>query len=176
MAVRESPRIRRLRKDHERLTSLVDNSNLIRVEEAKGNPPETYVIRFTCKGIASIESDGTVAFSENHVVRIELHKEYPVKAPYINWITPIFHPNFNNSRVCFNAQLWSPEQRLDDLVIMLGRMIQFQHFNVDSPLDKSAAIWAKGHKSILPVDNRPLHHGLKDKVESRSPVIKIQVR
>ncbi len=176
MAEKESPRIRILRVDYERVKILINNSDFIHVDKVGGNPPESYLIRFTCKGIAGIDSQGTPIISENHRVMIELHKEYPVKAPHLKWTTPIFHPNFHDSKVCINDNLWSPEQRLDDLIIMLGRMIQFQHYNTESVLNSSAQNWTRMHQNELPLDDRPLHRGVIDKIENNSKIVKIRVR
>ena len=176
MGAIESPRIRRLRADYENVRKLAGNSDFIHIESIAGNPPEKYIIKFTCKGIAHIDSSQAPIISEEHKVKIELHKEYPVKAPYLVWMTDIFHPNFDGPKVCINDQFWSVEQKLEDLILMLGRMIQFQHFNVESKLDGIAASWAAAHRSILPIDNRPLYRGIKDPNSNTTNVIKINIK
>ena len=77
-------------------------------------------------------------------------------------MTPIFHPNIDETghHVCIDV--WYPSKFLDELCIMLGRMIQYKNFNSYSPLRSDAAIWAVEHEHLLPVDQRPLRRGNRE--------------
>ena len=101
-----------------------------------GDPPDRYTVTFTCNGL--IEVDGSLLFSNNHRVLIYLHRNYPSVQPQITWITPIFHPNVLDKKVCLGRS-WSPAMMLDDLCLELGAIIQYKTFNIDDPLNGTAA-------------------------------------
>ena len=48
-----NPRIRanRLRAEFERVRQLHDNSDLIHIETMAGDPPDHYIIRYTCRNL-----------------------------------------------------------------------------------------------------------------------------
>ena len=48
----------RLRNDYISIRNLVDRSDLIHVRATEGNPPEKYLIRFTCKGVEKVSPSG----------------------------------------------------------------------------------------------------------------------
>jgi hypothetical protein len=68
-------------------------------------------------------------------------------------ITPLFHPNFDDSTACI-GDFWAASEGLDDLIIRIGRMIAYQEYNTKSPLNGLAAKWASQHAHLLPIDAR----------------------
>jgi ubiquitin-protein ligase len=117
----------RLRNDYISIRSLVDRSDLIHVRATEGNPPEKYLIRFTCKGVEKVTPSGRPVYRESHEVRVYLHAEYPLKQPQLKWVTPIFHPNIHvTGAVCIGA--WWPAKTLDELLLTLGEMVQYKNF------------------------------------------------
>src|SRR5690606_4333611 len=88
-----------------------------------------------------------------HVVDVNLSLGYPRRAPQCKILTPIFHPNFDQSTVCI-GDFWAASEWLEDLVIRMGRMIAYQDYNIKSPLNGLAAKWAAEHPHLLPVDGR----------------------
>src|SRR5258705_11678184 len=68
-------------------------------------------------------------------------------------LTPVFHPNFDDAMVCI-GDFWAASERLDDLIIRLGRMIAYQEYNTKSPLNGLAAKWAAQNIDLLPIDVR----------------------
>ena len=68
-------------------------------------------------------------------------------------LTPVFHPNFDDSSVCI-GDFWAASESLDDLIIRIGRMITYQEYNTKSPLNGLAAKWAAQNTHLLPVDPR----------------------
>jgi ubiquitin-protein ligase len=157
-------RERRLQADRKKLANLVENSHLIRLAAAEGFPPEEYEIHFSCKGITRVGPAGPV-YGEHHRVHIDLPLEYPTKPPNIRWLTPLFHPNINAEGTWVCISHWYPSKFLDDLCIMLGRMIQYKNYNPYSFLNPDAAKWALEHSRLLPVDRRPLRDGDVHEVE-----------
>lgn len=149
-----NPRIDRLRADKAAIDNLCANSNLIKVERAIGEPPEDYIILFRCRGIAGL-NNGEPVFTHEHRVRIYLHVDYPRLEPSMQWLTPIFHPNISaNGQVCI--AVWYASKTLDELCIMLGRMIQYHNYDPESPKNLEAAWWAAQRREYFPVDGRDL--------------------
>ena len=166
----QSPRMRRLRADHELMKEMASRSDLISFETkgARANlPPETYIVTFKCKGIVDVDRQGTPKFGSCHQVEIYLHNQYPQRWPGMKWLTPIWHPNINhlNGSVCIDAAWWTASRSLDRLVVMLGEMLQYKNFHDDPtkppfPWDPEAARWCreyhKRHPDAFPVDKREL--------------------
>jgi len=165
-----TPRMRRLRADHERMRELASRSPLISFEAKSVRatlPPERYVITYLCKSIVGIDRSGKPKFAERHQVEIYLHNQYPQRWPGLRWLTPIWHPNINhlNGSVCIDAAWWSASRSLDRLVLMLGEMLQYKNFHDDPtqppfPWDAEAARWCRDyrnqHPDAFPVDRREL--------------------
>src|ERR1700691_5057259 len=76
-------------------------------------------------------------------------------------LTPVFHPNFDDSMVCI-GDFWAASEGLDRLVIRIGRMISYQEYNTKSPLNGLAAKWAAQNSNLLPIDPRPVAPPLID--------------
>jgi hypothetical protein len=78
-------------------------------------------------------------------------------------LTPVFHPNFDDSSVCI-GDFWAASESLDDLIVRIGRMISYQEYNTKSPLNGLAAKWAAQNAHLLPVDPRPIAPPLEQAV------------
>lgn len=145
----------RLRNDYKKIRELVDRSEFIHIVSTEGDPPERYLIRFTCRGVDRLKPDGNPIFTENHEVNIYLHAEYPLKQPQLKWMTPIFHPNIHvTGAVCIGA--WWPAKTLDELLLTLGEMVQYKNYDPKDPMNSKAAAWALRNKGFFPVDKRDL--------------------
>lgn len=167
--MRESPRIRRLRTDLKALEALKADSTILEFE-ARGNPPEEYLVRFCGKGFSLGSEPARVVVQEVHEVAIALGASYPRVVPGLQWKTPIFHPNISGSgTVCLGGYgaYWVPSLNLDELCEMLWDMIRYQNYDVTSPYNREAAEWARTQREYpLPIDPR----SIRDKVaESRLP-------
>ena len=181
--VEDSPRLRRLRGDYERMTELAARSDLIRFvarPERPGWPPERYLVTLTCKGIVGVDRQGRPKFGSQHQVEIYLHSQYPQRWPGLKWLSPIWHPNINhlNGTVCIDAAWWTAGRSLDRLVLMLGEMVQFKNFHDDPtappfPWDPEAARWCRDyrvkHPQAFPVDRRELLRPERIKLGAESP-------
>lgn len=164
----------RLLLEQNKLVNLNKRSEFIEVEPLEnvpGMPPEKYVVTFTCTGISALNSDQTPQASNFHQVSMYLSKDFPRQEPYLKWLTPIWHPNIEHKEpyhVCTNnVQNWYPGKSLDDLVMVLGEMVQYKRYHAEWkqpwPLDKEAAEWVVNYaepKGIIgqnkPFDERPL--------------------
>jgi ubiquitin-protein ligase len=169
-SVSESPRMRRLRADHQRMMELDARSDLIDVKTlggAAGMPPERYVVTFHVPSVIETDRRGNPKMGNKHQVEIYLHSDYPQRWPGLKWLTPIWHPNINhaNGSVCIDAAWWGAARSLDRLVIMMGEMLQYKNFHDDPtkppfPWDKEAAAWLRDyrrkHPDFVPTDRREL--------------------
>lgn len=186
--MRESPRIRRLRSDFKALEKLREESSILDFEVANTThdaPPESYAITFRGRGLWRADSSADVLIREQHVVHIHLGAAYPRMMPDLAWKTPIFHPNISGSGVvCLGGYgtHWVPSLNLDELCGMLWDMIRYKNFDVESPYNREAALWAKSQRAVrLPIDNRPLRDRIAGvaptkREAARPPITAVPVR
>ncbi|MBK8434762.1 MAG: hypothetical protein IPL28_27220 [Chloroflexi bacterium] len=145
----------RLRNDYNRVLEMVNRSDLLHIVRTEGDPPDKYQIRYTCRGVESINAAGAPTIREVHEVSVYLHAEYPLKQPQLKWLTPIFHPNIHaTGAVCIGA--WWPAKTLDELILNLGDMIQYKNLDPKDPMNSKAAAWALRNKHRFPIDERDL--------------------
>src|SRR5579863_6233548 len=149
-----SPRVRRLKLDFETLTQRLMGWPLIRISGTAGMPPEGYRFTYNVKGLF-VTPAGDIQERDIHEMEVNLSLGYPRRAPQCRMLTPIFHPNFDESTVCI-GDFWAASEGLDDLIVRIGRMITFQEYNTKSPLNGLAAKWAEQHAHLFPVDTRDL--------------------
>lgn len=152
---RSTVRSRRLQADLDQVRAAFDGSTLIRVQSVHGSPPETYHIQYNVRGLVR-GPNGQPVVREQHAVEIQLTREYPRQSPKCKMLTPIFHPNIEPAMICVGDH-WTAGERLVDLIVRIGEMITYQAYNIKSPLDGEAAMWADINRVHLPIDNCNLH-------------------
>ena len=165
--MRQSPRARRLAADFQAMLRLQNESSIVTFHH-QGDPPELYDVSFRGVGLWQLD-DGQVVPRDIHQVRLELGSAYPRMIPALSWRTPIFHPNIStNGVVCLGgySTFWVPSLKLDELCIMLWDMIRYKNFDVHSPYNREAALWARDQSTIeFPLDGR----SLRDRVSGDAP-------
>jgi ubiquitin-protein ligase len=149
-----SPRIRRLKLDHDQLVQKFAGWPLIQITGTAGMPPEVYRFAYNIKGLF-VSPTGEIQERSQHHLEVNLSLGYPRRAPQCRMLTPVFHPNFDDSTVCI-GDFWAASEGLDDLIIRIGRMIAYQEFNTKSPLNGLAAKWSDQHAHLFPVDARDI--------------------
>ena len=154
-ARRPSIRTRRLSADADQMRRAFAESPVIRLQSTAGEPPDTYTLAYHVRGLARGPGGAPVPRSD-HLVEIQLTREYPHQAPKCKMLTPIFHPNIEPTVICVGDH-WTAGQRLVDLAVRIGQMIAYQAYNIKSPLDGEAAMWADLNRVQLPIDPRDLH-------------------
>lgn len=159
-----SPRIRRLKLDHDLLQQRFAAWPLIQITGTAGMPPEVYRFAYNVKGLF-VTPGGEIQERAQHHLEVNLSLGYPRRAPQCRMLTPVFHPNFDEATVCI-GDFWAASEGLDDLIIRIGRMISYQEYNTKSPLNGLAAKWAEQHAHLFPVDARDIAPPL---VPSQSP-------
>ena len=149
-----SPRTRRLMLDEETLQRLLQGWPLIQITGKAGIPPEIYRFTYNLRGLY-VSGSGEILERDSHVLEVNLTLGYPRRAPQCRMLTPVFHPNFDDSMVCI-GDFWAASEGLDQLIIRIGRMISYQEYNTKSPLNGLAAKWAAQNSHLLPIDPRPI--------------------
>jgi hypothetical protein len=161
-----SPRQRRIRADFEKLKAEFGRHPYISIEyEGNGEEtPERYFVSFNgIKGIKlakeSTPERKAVEIIEHHKMEIYLHIDYPRLKPQCYMLTEIFHPNFRMASphdICI-GDYWASGETITDIIYQVGEMIQYQNYNVTSPLNGIAAKWARENSDMLPIDNKNLY-------------------
>jgi len=162
-----SPRTRRLMLDQEMLHALLSDWPLIQITGKAGIPPEIYRFTYNVKGLY-VSGSGEILERDSHILELNLSLGYPRRAPQCRMLTPVFHPNFDDSMVCI-GDFWAASEGLDDLIIRVGRMISYQEYNTKSPLNGLAAKWAAQNRHLLPIDARPIAPPISDKQPASPP-------
>lgn len=177
MAAYESPRIRRLRSDLAALESLRAESSVFQFRAA-GSPPQQYLLGFRGKSLA--RDRGKVIVRDFHEVEIKLGASYPRTMPELRWLTPIYHPNISEiGMVCLGAYgtHWVPSLALDELCVMLWDMARYQNYDIRSPYNREAALWAANQTAFrFPIDGRSLRDkrvalGRAEPAEGPEPIV-----
>ena len=149
-------RLRRLTADAEQMSAAFAGSDRIRVVSAAGSPPEVYQVEYHIKGLERPNKRKLEPVPrDRHLVEIQLTADYPRVSPACRMLTPVFHPNIDPAHVCVGDH-WTAGERLVDLVIRIGEMLAYQAYNIKSPLDGEAAMWADLNAGQFPTDPRPL--------------------
>jgi ubiquitin-protein ligase len=140
--------------DEQALEQRLHNWHRIRITGKAGMPPEIYRFAYNIRGLY-VAGSGEILERDTHVLEVNLSLGYPRRAPQCRMLTPVFHPNFDDSMVCI-GDFWAASEGLDDLIIRIGRMIAYQEYNTKSPLNGLAAKWAAQNTNLLPVDARTI--------------------
>jgi ubiquitin-protein ligase len=154
-------RLRRLTADAQQMAAAFRDFGPIRIVSTEGDPPEVYQLEYHVKGLERPAKKKQPVPREQHLVEIRLTSEYPRTSPQCRMLTPVFHPNIDPSHICVGDH-WTAGERLVDLAVRIGEMIAYQAYNIKSPLDAEAAMWADLQTAELPVDPRSLRPGNLD--------------
>lgn len=151
-------RLRRLSSDYGSVTALFESHPYVRIISADGDPPEKYTIEYHVTGL-SPRDDGELETRFVHRAEVYLPVDYPRRAPICRMITPVFHPNIDPAKICIGDH-WSAGQLLAHLIVRIAEMICYQSYNVKSPLNAKAAVWAEENTDKLPLERADLSSGL----------------
>jgi ubiquitin-protein ligase len=140
--------------DAKQMAAAFGKFETIRVVSTVGDPPDVYRIEYNVKGLERGKKNEPAPRGQ-HLVEIQLTADYPRLSPKCKMLTPVFHPNIDPATICVGDH-WTAGERLVDLVVRIGEMIAYQAYNIKSPLDGEAAMWADLNVDKLPVDRRSL--------------------
>jgi ubiquitin-protein ligase len=149
-------RTRRLMADAQAMADTFRHSDLIKVLATEGDPPDVYRLEYLVRSLAPGEdAEDEPTPRDVHQVEIRLTADYPRVSPKCKMLTPVYHPNIDPSHICVGDH-WTAGERLVDLVIRIGEMLAYQAYNIRSPLDAHAAMWADLNPDKLPTDPRTI--------------------
>src|SRR5215472_10637549 len=143
----------RLEEERKRLEAINSDSAYVQVEPidlVPGRAAERYKVRFHCRGIARIDALRRPVYATEHQVQIYCHQDFPADVPWLQWETPIWHPNIEHGgqkRVCVNKAEWLGGMSLADLCHQMFEMVQYKNYHAELthpyPLDPEAAAWVR---------------------------------
>lgn len=143
-----NPRHRRLIADYNELRKRYDGDHHIDVRPFEPAPYERYRVTYHVPSLR-LDVSNQPFVTPYTVVDITLPIGYPREKPYAVTTEQVFHPNFGD-HVCL-ADYWSPAQTLADIVAEIAELLQWQRYNVRSPLNAVAADWVRTHPREVPV-------------------------
>lgn len=164
-------RTRRLTRDYEKVMAEISGCEFVTVKVISGDPPSHYQATYRVSGLMWNEATATAEPASEHIIDLQLPLGYPKQAPHCIPRTPIWHPNIGDY-VCI-GDYWSAGVTLVDIIAHIGDMIQYKSYNLRSPVNKSAALWAQRNTKSFPVGNRTI--ALTESADSDAP-ISIEIR
>jgi len=155
-----SMRLRRLASDFEKIQTEFAGHKHVKVVPISGNPPEKFRVTYFLKSLRWDDQLNCPVENMKHEVEIYLPQDYPRNKPQCLIYTPIFHPNFSANQqpniICIGDH-WAAGNSLVDVVMQIGEMLQFQTYNVRSPLNAVAARWALVNEKFFPIGQVDLY-------------------
>lgn len=145
-----SVRLRRLKADYDKLSTIFTQNSRIRIKKTFGSPPEKYQVEYLVSGLEK-HLDGKLQLRNNFMVEITLTGAYPRMAPQCKMLTPVYHPNIAPHAVCIGDH-WAAGESLANLVVRIAEMLSYQSYNIKSPLNGDAAKWSQENQDRLPLD------------------------
>lgn len=151
----------RLQSDYQAVLTLANGSGgTLTVDSVQGRPPDHYLLAYRVRSIERLEQ-GKPIYRDLHLVKVRLPSRYPAPSapPVVQLLTPIFHPHvYPNRTVCLGQ--WQTSEFLDELVLRIGAMLQFDRrgLNIKDPANEAAVAWAQKNMHLLPTDNCTFHN------------------
>ena len=148
--------LRRLENDHRALREIYDGDPFVEIREIGVAPFDKYEIVYKVPSLR-LRKDGQPVRVEATNVEITLPNGYPRVPPIARTLAGdvVFHPNFSATKICL-MDVWAPGVQLPDLIREIGEMLQWQKYNINSPLNASAAEWSQSHTHELPLSDHPI--------------------
>jgi ubiquitin-protein ligase len=146
-------RIKRLYNEYNELCDLFRDHPHIVIKSFEGEPPHKYIVEYRVKGLYR-DAASNIVRRNNHLVEIMLPSEYPTVQPICRMMDPVYHPNVDSNSICI-ADFWAASESIADMLIRIGEIITFQNYNIKSPLNAEAAVWAGNNLHLFPID--PVH-------------------
>lgn len=148
-------RNRRLTADYNGISEAFSQHPYIQFQTLEGCPPVRYLFTYRLKGLRWDKRLQRPTESDFHQAEIYLHRDYPRLKPRCIMKTEIFHPNFGDW-ICV-GDYWAAGEKLTDIIVQIGQMIQYQKYNPKSPVNVTAARWALENTSLLPIGQLDLY-------------------
>ena len=148
-----NPRERRLTAENDALRAEFTDHPSITVVPIGWHPADQYRVTYRVPGVA-LDANSQPVVTEEHVALVRLGERYPRARPTVVMETAVFHPNFGpnpGDEVAYLGDTWSAARTISDVIVTVGEMIQFQAYDVQTPLNGVAAQWVIANPSIFPI-------------------------
>ena len=147
-AVDHKARLRVLIADQNDMTELAERNPAISFEANRTHAADRYEVTLRYRSFVELPPGAQEPrIGDEHRVEIILGSDYPRRAPFVRWITPIFHPNIHDGAVCLGVlqERYLPGLGLTRLVRMLAEMAQWRNFDAFHALENNeeAGEWAR---------------------------------
>jgi hypothetical protein len=140
--------------------ALAAQSDLLELHPLRrgGRPPQRYIARFRSNGF--VEIGGRISTANRFAIGIYLPERYLHEAngfEVLSWLYPanVFHPNICSPFICVGSFM-RPGTKLVEILFQLYSIISYSKWAAHSPLNESAAQWARENQHLFPADKRPL--------------------
>jgi len=143
---------------------LASDSDIVSLEPLGQRPFSRYVLEFNARSVVT-GAAGPLEASRVFAVGVWFPSDYlhRVVAPLVlTWLAPneIHHPNVRSPQICLGTL--RPGTPLVEICFRLYAVISYQNFGLASPLNVTAAAWARSNLQRFPVDPRPLKRRVID--------------
>ncbi|MFJ8082664.1 ubiquitin-conjugating enzyme E2 [Streptomyces sp. NPDC096205] len=164
--------ILRVREDMHRYAHSHEDFEIVDMDDPEF--PTDYEIRFTATGLRLPEHASPDAFprperQNRHNVLIWLGEHFPLTAPKVAWLSPVFHPNIKGpdpaypdaeGAVCLGvlAESYRPTLDFGQLCQLLVDMAGYRTYEIRDPFNPIAAAWAlteEGRAMIEDIGGKP---------------------
>jgi len=159
-AVNPQDRLRALVVDQREVKALAaSDPQQITVTTNADHAPTRYELTFRYTGVKL--GDRGPELSSEHRIEIVLPADYPLVAPIVRWLTPIYHPNIDvRGNVCLGvlAERYLPGLGLAYIVRMLIDIARYRNYDLHGVYNVEAATWARsaeGQTTILALGGNP---------------------
>lgn len=137
---------------------LAAQSDILTIEPLDSSPHERYILRFDAMGVIT-DRDGPREARGVFIVGVWFPGDYHqrvVVPQALTWLAPreVFHPNVLGPLICLGT--FRPGTPLIEICYRLFSVITYQNYGLTSPLNPTAAAWARRHLDRFPIDPRPL--------------------
>ncbi len=154
-AVDHKARLRALIADQNDMTALAERNPAIDFKANRAHAADRYEVILRYRSFVELPPGGKEPrIGDEHRVEIVLGNDYPRRAPYVHWLTPIFHPNIRDSdgAVCLGVlqERYLPGLGLARIVRMLAEMVQWRNVDAFHALinNDDAGKWARDPRNM----------------------------
>jgi len=148
-----------LSKQVEEASALKRESDILDIVPLHGDPPDTYLAIFGCRGLIQT-GPGEPEIADRFVVGIRFPEDYLRRVEPRDIVTLVhplgtaFFPNVLGPMICIGRIV--PGTSLVDILYQLHAILTFTKFSLVDYLNPVAAEWARRNLDRLPIDPRPL--------------------
>jgi len=146
----------RLLAEYKKVLKLISESgDTLKLVRTLGQPPTNYVIEYKCLSLIK-NAIGQITTGNNHLVEINLGRNYPTTPPTAKLLTPVFNPHvYANNAICLGVlqNSWNYTITLDIVILEIGALLQLDPrvLNPNSAANGEANQWVQQNRTRIPL-------------------------